>query len=1347
MQKEYNIGLDIGTTSVGWTVVEAGTQKVFRKGNKRLWGVRLFEPAQTAAERRNFRSTRRRYDRRRERIRLLQEEFKNDINIVDSTFYQKLKESFYNDLDIKNKTIHLPTEEKDAIKKYYTKYPTIYHLRKKLIDNKEKEDIRLVYLAIHHIIKYRGNFLYNGDSFNVDHLDIQKKLEEIMYECANLFAEPDTDVCGIDMHEFASAILEPSKNDRKVHMREILSTHFSKNFIVEFIKMMNGTSFEFQKMMSIDCEVVKLSFSGTDFDDKLDEFINILGDSIELLTSFKELYDMVYLKILFKGYNNFNLSSLMVEKYNIHKNDLSFLKAILKYDRKAYHSVFKNKKDKKEKCLYEKYIHNQDSNAEFCKQIQKYIVTILDKNVNEKLVRQYEIDAKTRIENGDFLPRITDSNNGKYPYQLNKEELLKIMENQGKYYPFLLDKTKDGKYKLIKLLEFKIPYYIGPLVSDQDSKNAWMERKQEHIKITPYNFDEVVDKEKTAEKFIRRMISRCTYLLDEEAMPNNSILYSKFKVLNELKQIKVNGEKLSQEVLQQIYQELFLKTFGTITEKVFKKYLYSSKAVDMYDDINIQGYSAERKFANTMQSYVDFFGENGIFIGTDYTIDDAEEIIEWITIFEDKDILRKKITDKYQRLSDNQMSIILSKKYKGWSSLSKRLLTEKYYGRNEFESGKSILDLMMETDKNFMQILNDKEYQFQKMITELNHLDRTKKLNYGVVSKLATSPATKRGIYQALKVVDEIVKYIRYEPKYIMIEMARGDEKKERKDNKKQYLLKLYESSQKQIHNYNSLKKELDSKETIDTQKLFLYFIQEGKSLYSGKPLDINCLSEYEIDHIIPRTLIKDDSIDNKALVFREENQVKAAHFVLPRDYRSDDRVIWWSHLKKIGLMSNKKFYNLTRQKYSEQDIEGFINRQLVETRQITKHVANILGGFYQNSKIVYLHANLSHNYRERYELFKFREINDYHHAHDAYLAAVLGEYKEKFMRQKIDFDTLKELNYNIYKMGDYNKFRYGYVINSLDVDLTQNFTNIGTTYDEKTGEVIFDVDTFNKTVANNLLCNDILISRKTEIRTGEFYKQTLYPSGIGKVEIKKGLPINLYGGYSNVKPTYLILVKYKKGQKIIGIPMQIAVNSKKDASLIDVYIKEQLNLKENELYQIVKEQIPFDSLIYYKNQLVYIKGYSSSNKNCELSNATQLKIPKQKMLQWKYALNEILNHSQKYLSNHYLATEELMYQTREILEYLLQEKERYPLFRKEIARIQKQISIPTLAYTDLIYIIREMFKLYHCNSMNANLKEYGLSDRIGRLSGNTIDSGSIINSSVTGIRTSLFVVGDEGIL
>ena len=50
---------------------------------------------------------------------------------------------------------------------YYKEFPTIYHLRHHLM-TKGTKDVRLLFLAIHHILKYRGNFLYGKKRFSVD---------------------------------------------------------------------------------------------------------------------------------------------------------------------------------------------------------------------------------------------------------------------------------------------------------------------------------------------------------------------------------------------------------------------------------------------------------------------------------------------------------------------------------------------------------------------------------------------------------------------------------------------------------------------------------------------------------------------------------------------------------------------------------------------------------------------------------------------------------------------------------------------------------------------------------------------------------------------------------------------------------------------------------------------------------------------------------------------------------------------------------------------------------------------------------------------------------------------------
>lgn len=1350
MKKDYNIGLDIGTTSVGWAVVEDGTQKILRKGTgknrKALWGVRLFDEAQTAEGRRGFRSTRRRYDRRRQRIKLLQEEFKNEINKVDENFFKKLKESKYQENDKVNKTILLTADEKKQIKEYNDKYKTIYHLRKRLIDDPSKEDIRLVYLAIHHILKYRGNFLYNGN-FNVNDLNLSDKLREIftiLSEYADELSISEDILNQINYNELEKIIMDKSKNDIKKNLKDILNgVTENKKFATEFGKLITGGKFVVKDLLMIDSdEKLSISFNGTDYDDKYGDLENLLGDEIEVLDSLKELYDMVFLKKIFNGRNNISISDLMVSRYLQHQNDLRLLKNILKYDRKKYNEIFKSreatKNTKEYVCIYDLYIHNKLSNEDLKKKIEEYIPDLLEE-INDTLILNEYNEAKFRISNGDFLPRVTDSENGKYPYQLNKLELIKIIENQGKYYPFLLDKV-NNEYKLVKLLEFRIPYYVGPL--NKMSRFAWLERKDK-VKITPYNFDEVIDKETTAEKFIKRMVAHCTYLLKEFALPNNSILYDKFKVMNELKQIKINGKKIENDIQKKIIEELFMKTSGTITEKKFKDYIHSSKDFDMYEnDITITGYSADGKFANNMQSYVDFFGEDGIFVNTSYTEEDADEIIEWITIFDDKDILEKKVRNKYKELSDSQIQKIINKKYSGWGRLSKKLLNNIYYKDKETGINKSIIDLMLETDENFMQIINNDEYKFQDRINEENEISDNTKLNYKLVEDLATSPATKRGIYQSLKVVDEIIKIMGYKPKNVMIEMARGEDRKTgRKDDKKKYLEKIYEEAKKSASEYNkdieNVESQLKTREKIDSEKLFLYFIQEGKCLYTGKPLNIEDLNSYEVDHILPRSIIKDDSFDNKALVYKECNQIKSSSLVLPSEYRTGNMKKWWEHLKKVKLISASKFYRLTRSEYKDEDIQGFINRQLVETRQITKHVANIINNLY-DTNVVYLKANLSHNYRERYELYKFRDLNDYHHAFDAYLTAVLGEYKEKYMKRNINYEMIKELNSKLKEAKDYNKLNYGFVINSLDNDFSDIVNKItGNLIDSETGEVLFDANDFNKKVEDTYYRNDILISRKTEIRSGELYNQTKNKKGLSGVPLKSNMPTKLYGSYTSLNPSYAVVIKFdKKGksnQRMIGIP--IYVDKMKNKSLKDEYIKNLLSLGENDTYEIISKPIPFYATLNWNGQICSLVGATDK---VEVCNALEFFLDKAHMMKFKNTLNRLLNKKNKVI-------DDIDYEKNitELIEYIYSKfTNNYKLY----SNLSEELR--TIIYDNIDCslenkekLIIQLLGLLKCNSVNANLKflnsKYSMA--FGKKHGRTIEHAIITNKSVTGIKESTY--------
>ena len=83
----------------------------------------------------------------------------------------------------------------------------------------------------------------------------------------------------------------------------------------------------------------------------------------------------------------------------------------------------------------------------------------------------------------------------------------KILSNAERYLPFLREKDETGlsvSEKIMKLFSFQIPYYVGPLAKNDNSRFAWIVRKSDDA-IRPWNFEECVDVDATAEMFIRRI--------------------------------------------------------------------------------------------------------------------------------------------------------------------------------------------------------------------------------------------------------------------------------------------------------------------------------------------------------------------------------------------------------------------------------------------------------------------------------------------------------------------------------------------------------------------------------------------------------------------------------------------------------------------------------------------------------------------------------------------------------------------------------------------------------------------------------------------------------------------------
>ena len=1173
MKQSYSIGLDIGTSSVGWAVINEDFS-LRRHKHQNMWGAHLFNEAQKAITRRSFRSSRRRLARRKRRITLLQQIFNDEIQKVDPNFYLRLSESILHIGD-KNSALELDAnilfaDHSFTDKSYREKYPTIYHLRSELFHSTDRQDIRLVYLALHHIIKYRGNFLIEGGVDNVISSFDNQNLQKFM------------DFIGVDesMTKKVKAILldrSLSRSVRKSAIIELLQpTPSNKKIISEAIGAVVGLKWNANKLFEDDSLEVKGEFSNKNYEEQRDEIAAAIGDNrYELVETLESVYQWIIFSQFIR--KDSCLSDIMVEKYDAYRQDLSDLKALFhKFLPQKYKTFFHG-----DAAEFELYNNHKRNLNDLYKSIKKQLGEVA------KTDPRYQRFEK-RAELEEFLSRQRIRDNGAIPHQIHQYELEKIIDNQAQYYPFLA----QNRDKIISIFTFKLPYYIGPLKTGGDF--AWSVKKKDGV-IYPWNFDEMIDDEASAEKFIDRMRNNCTYLPDEEVLPKNSLLYQEYEVRNELKNVTVNGERLSSDVQNRIVDELFTKE-PSVTYKKLIKYLYDNQIYNT-DSLIISGTAKEKSFASSRKSYLDFTNKIGIEI-TPKTQKAIEEVIKWITLFEDKKILAKKL-QKYSDIFDNnQLRAILKLNYSSWGRLSHKLLdgitAHTPYGEL------TVIETMRSSKDNFIQIIQSDRYEFKKIIDDILSADQRTDIAYDDIKKLAGSPGIKRALWRSVRIVDEIVDTIGYEPKLISIEMARNEDEKVRTKSRYSQLEKMYKDLYGKAYTKSDIKSQLtEYKDKLDKKKYYLYFLQNGKCAYTGDPLDIeNDLRDSEIDHILPRSLTKDDSLDNTVLVLRKENQRKLDDYPIAPDIQNHMRPIWTS-LKNAKLMSQLKFQRLTSQKQlSEDRVAGFVNRQLVETRQITKHLARMLTEKYHDSstEVFTIRAGMSSEYRRIHDLPKCREINDLHHAKDAYLAAVLAQYV-KIRYPKLD---------NAFIYGEYMKFkskrqtdtdRSSFILASMSYDFI----------DENTGEIIWQGKTARNVIDRTMHYNDCLITRKTEIGDNQFYKQSIYSKDSTNpkpaIPKKANLPVNRYGGYSGENAAHFMVIRYPKKDvlvnEIISIPTQVYTLEKTKPGSINEYLHN--NYKQA---TVILSKIPINQKIEYDGNEQFIVGSK------EVTNAKQLKLP-----------------------------------------------------------------------------------------------------------------------------------------
>lgn len=1183
-----------------------------------MWGSRLFEEAKTAKERRVYRNSRRRLDRRKRRLKLLEELFLDEISKVDNTFFRRLEESNLYNEDKSIKFNYALFNDKDYTDiDFYNEYKTIYHLRKDLIFEDRKFDIRLVFIALHHILKYRGHFIFEGQSFE----DI-KSFDFIFEELSSWIFENFDFNIDINLKERIEEIIlsDNTKSIKKTEFKKI----FSDNRILAILNMGVGSKVDLKDVFNNEeLKDQKISFAEIDYEnEKRDEFYQLLGENIFIVDLSKKIYDFMVLKKILKNSDSFSESK--VDLYCEHKKDLDSLKYIFKKYLKPsdYYKFFRSNS---EKINYPSYIGLSKIKTKRLIENKKCSISDINKEVKNKYLKDIQVEAEDeelfnnilhKLDENKFLEKLKSGENSTVPYQVHEIELKKILDNQRKYHSFLNEKS-DGMTiceKIIKLFEFRIPYYVGPLNTDENVKgtNTWVVRKDENTKspITPWNFKEKVDTQKSAENFIKRMTNRCTYLRREDVIPKNSLLYEEFVLLNELNKVTVDNELLHPTLKNEIIEELF-KTIVKVTKKKFAEFLKKKQAVS--DVESITGVDVE--FNGKLQGYNTFRKILGEKIENKNVKNFVERCIELKCLYgSDKELFKNAVGELYKEynITDEEFTKINKLNFNKWGRLSKEFLTVISFGKTDgTERFESVIEALRSTNYNSMELLSDK-FNLKSKIDEINEEDDFSNIDIKeYVNELYVSPSVKRSIIQTYKIAMEIKKITGKNPKKVFIEMAKGGgEKGKRTERRKDKIKELYKNMKDSLSDYCNNLQDLSSQvekyddNRLRQKKLFLYFMQMGKSMYTGNDIDLSELFNnniYDIDHIYPQSKVKDDSFDNIVLVEKQENHSKSNELIKPEIQSRMNN--YWIFLRENKFISKEKYNRLTRKKnFTDEELGDFVARQLVTTRQSTKEVAKLFEKLFDGTEVVYSKASLVSDFRERFDIIKVREVNDAHHAQDAYLNIVVGNvFNTKFtknywkfireVKNKNEENPDKKEGYNFEKIYESDVFRN---------------ENVAWVFSKENKE-INTINTVNKMVYRKTVnITEMLVEGKGQLFNLTIKDRTQLKKKVGNIvanipkslknrnrQLKNDELAKKYGYFDSLNNSYFVLFKYEeKGNEKIGFDGITIVDKEKLKNNSD--IEKFLENKGNKNSKLIRK--------IFKNQKVLIDGYpyliKSFNKN-----------------------------------------------------------------------------------------------------------------------------------------------------
>lgn len=406
-------------------------------------------------------------------------------------------------------------------------------------------------------------------------------------------------------------------------------------------------------------------------------------------------------------------------------------------------------------------------------------------------------------------------------YVKEAKQLLKVQKTYHQFDRLFIDTYLD-------LLEARRTYYEGP---GEGSPFGWKDIKE----------------------WYEMLMGHCTYFPDELRSVKHSYNADLYNALNDLNNLVIaRDEKLEYYEKFEIIENVFKQKKKPTLKQIAKEILVNEE--------DIKGYRVTSTGKPEFTNFKIYHDIKGI-TSRNEILENANllnQIAEILTIYQSSEDIQEELEKLYSELTQEEMEQISKLTgYTGTHRLSLKAIN-------------LILDELWHTSDNQMTIFNR-----LRLVPKKVDLSQQKRIPTTLVDDFILSPVVKRSFIQSIKVINAIIKKYGL-PSDIIIELARENNSKDAQ--------KFINEMQKRNRQTNERIEEIVRKTGKENakyliEKIKLHDMQEGKCLYSLEaiPLEdlLNNPFNYEVDHIIPRSVSFDNSFNNKVLVKQEENSKK----------------------------------------------------------------------------------------------------------------------------------------------------------------------------------------------------------------------------------------------------------------------------------------------------------------------------------------------------------------------------------------------------------------------------------------------------------------------------------------